>query len=104
MKIENNILDEADSVKYLGLIIDKKLNFKHHIDYTINKIRKRIPAIIRIKNKLDTPTKLKIYYAFIYSNLQYGCEIYCNSTKKHLNKLQSLQNKLVGFLFKKNKY
>ena len=44
---------------------------------------------------------MKIYYAFVYSNIQYGCEIYGKSTDTHLNKLQSLQNKIIVFLFKK---
>ena len=101
LNIENNHLEQRDSIKYLGLILDKDLNFKEHIDYIIKKIRKKMPIIVRLKYKLDTLSKLKIYYAFVYSNIQYGCEIYGKSTHTHLNKLQSLQNKIIGFLFKK---
>ena len=60
-----------------------------------------MPIIIRLKYKLDILSKLKIYYAFVYSNIQYGCEIYGKSTDTHLNKLQSLQNKIIGFFIQK---
>ena len=35
LNIENNHLEQRDSIKYLGLILDKDLNFKEHIDYIL---------------------------------------------------------------------
>ena len=42
LKINNNILEEVNNYKYLGLIIDNKLNWKHHIDSLHTKLSRTI--------------------------------------------------------------
>ena len=39
----NNIqVEKASYQKYLGLLFDKKLTFKHHIDNTLSKVNERV--------------------------------------------------------------
>ena len=40
-------LECKDYVKYLGLLIDNNLNWKHHIAYTASKISKTVGIIVR---------------------------------------------------------
>ena len=37
IKIGNSTLDEVESVKYLGVIIDKRLKFDLHAEYILKK-------------------------------------------------------------------
>ena len=42
----------------------------------------------------------QLYYAFIYSRISYGIQIYGNCSNHLLGKLQTIQNKLLKFLLK----
>lgn len=38
VKCDNTIVESSKSIKYLGLVIDQKLNFKEHANQTVNKV------------------------------------------------------------------
>lgn len=40
LKIRDELIEDVKIVKYLGIIIDNKLKFEEHIEYTVNKIAK----------------------------------------------------------------
>ncbi len=50
--IDNVTLDNVDSEKLLGVIVDKYLTWKHHVDKTANTISKNIALLHRIKRYL----------------------------------------------------
>ena len=54
-------IKECKDTKYLGLMLDCKLNFKSHIDYIKKKVMKRIGAMYRSKGLL--PTKYRRMFA-----------------------------------------
>ena len=99
IKINDNPIERVKSIKYLGLILDENLDFKEHIMEVIKKVRKKIPAIIKTKYALNLDSKIKLYYAFVYPILLYGANIYGNSNKTYIKKLEKCQNKIINCLF-----
>ena len=61
--------DETGHTKFLGVIIDYKLNWKKHISYIIGKIAKWIGVITNARKLLDKEILVTLYYTFIYSYL-----------------------------------
>ena len=47
LKIQDHKIQEKQSVKYLGVIIEKNLSFKEHVNHIGKKLRKNIPALLR---------------------------------------------------------
>jgi hypothetical protein len=43
--LNNTAIRQEETIKYLGIIIDKRLNFNAHIDYTTGKCIKLIHAL-----------------------------------------------------------
>jgi hypothetical protein len=43
--LNNTAMRQEETIKYLGVIIDKRLNFNAHIDYTTGKCIKLIHAL-----------------------------------------------------------
>ena len=76
----NNILKPSDSHKHLGLILDKKLNFKNHLSEKISKANKGLGVIKRLYKFLPRASLVNIYRAFVRPNLDYGDIIYNNSS------------------------
>ena len=62
--------------KHLGLILDDKLNFSHHLNEKISKVNKGIGLIKQLKQYLPRKALLNIYKSFVRPHLDYGDVIY----------------------------
>jgi len=93
--------------KYLGVIIDKTITLKPHIDYVIERaniaIRVLYPLINR-KSKLDLRNKLLIYKLAIRPILTYACPAMRGIAKTHINRLQILQNKTLKMILNVSRF
>ena len=94
-------IDRSNSVKYIGLILDEKLNFKDHTAAVIKSVTKFFGIFKNIKENISFKLARQLYFAFIYSRLKYGIEVYGSCSKTQMNKLQIVQNRLMKFLFRK---
>ena len=59
LKLNGTSLAQKNEIKYLGVTIDQKLNWKSHINYCTAKLSKCLWAITRLCRYTNTPT-LKI--------------------------------------------
>ena len=88
---------EWDDVgKYLGLMIDKRLTLKAHIDYALSKALKAIRAIYSLisrRSMLYTNNKIKAYKTAIRPVFTYGAPIILRAVRSHIARLQRFQNK-----------
>ena len=66
----------APRQKHLGLILDEKLTFSHHLHDKISKANKGIGVIKRLYNYLPRKSLLIIYKSYIRPHLDYGDIIY----------------------------
>ena len=62
--------------KHLGMYLDVKLNFSHHLTEKIGKANKDIGVIKKLHNVLPRRVLLTIYKCSIRQNLDYGDFIY----------------------------
>ena len=85
----------SDCSKYVGLYIDKRLNFKEHIKFVMSKISKLIGLTFRLRHFLSTETLVRFYNVYIKPRIQYGILIYGCANKTDLNKIKILQNKFL---------
>lgn len=100
---ENTNIPLSDFVKYLGVHLDKKLNFKNHIEHIVDKATKCCRALYPILNKksqLSADNKIIIYKTVIRPILLYGCYVWGNVAKTHIKKLQVVQNKTLKIIYK----
>lgn len=93
---------ESNSVKYLGLYLDKKLTYKEHVSQVIQKATmgmRILYSLLNRKSSLDTQTKLLLYKASIRPIFTYGAPILATIARTHQNKLQIFQNKLLRMIY-----
>ena len=98
LKIDGNDIHEVCKSKFLGVLIDNKLNWKDHISYVSSKISRSLGMIIKARNYLNKDGLVNLYYSFIYPYLTYCNHIWGNTYKTNLQKLVSLQNKVIRII------
>ena len=86
------------SVKLLGVHIDDKLNFNHHISRLCKSAGNQLNALTRIKPFLGLREREVLVNSFIYSNFKYFPLVCMFSHKKSLNKIESLQKRALRLL------
>ena len=96
--MDNGILTKTSCLKYLGVIIDQKLNWIEHISYVKNKISKGIGIMYKARRHLDKKSLLNLYYSYIYPYLTYCIEVWGCAAKSHLQALFILQKKIVRIM------
>ena len=85
-------VSEQDCHKHLGLILDKKLNFDHHLKEKIAKANKGIGMIIRLRRLLSRDILLTIYKSFVRPHLDYGDIVYDHPENNSFSdRLESVQ-------------
>ena len=99
IKVNGRIVQRTDSCKYLGVVLDDKLSFDKHINQLSKDLIKVICAFKIVKHWVPNEHKMKLYYAYFHSKLQYGIEIYGTSANKHIKKIEVLQHKAIKALF-----
>ena len=65
ISIENRDIERVYKTKFLGVVIDSKLNWRYHIDYIAYMISKNIGIIVKVKNIL-TFKRQRIYIILSY--------------------------------------
>ena len=100
-KIGNEIIKEKEYTKYLGLLIDNKLSWEHHIKYLNIKIIKGLGVISRIRQFVSKNTIRMLYFAFAQQHIDYGLLLWGNANKS-LTKIITKNLKIIRkILFKK---
>ena len=100
--MDTKVLKYKENTRYLCLLLDHKLTWYSHIQ-ELNKMLVKYTGIFsKIRYCLPLTCRHTVYNAFISSRLNYGSEIYVNTTKKFIQPLIITKNKILRILQFKN--
>ena len=86
------------SVKFLGILIDENLTWKHHLSHLNKKISRALFSIKQVKNVLPKQCLRTLYYALIHSHLSYGILVWGNSTQSAMRQTTLLQKRAIRLI------
>jgi hypothetical protein len=88
----------VNSVKYLGVIFDKRMTWKLHVQMTEAKAFKTFIRIYSLfkSERLGTNIKLTLHKTLVRSVMTYACPAWEFATESHLLKLQRQQGKVLS--------
>ena len=95
IKINKKALNEKECIKYLGVIIDSSLSWKHHIVSLSKKISRAIGIMYKLSPFLPLNVMKNVYYSLIYSHIVYAIEVWGPAFKTELNKIFVLQKRVM---------
>ena len=89
----NNIPVSSTSVhKHLGMLLDGKLSYEHHLKFVLNKVKKIIDLLRKFQKIVPRQFLITIYKSFIWPHLDYGDIVYDRAFNESFHKyLESIQ-------------
>ena len=69
--VNDVLLKQVSEFCYLGIYIDNRLKFKHHIEHLISKLSRLCSATIHLSSQFDLVAAKNYYYSFVHSALLY---------------------------------
>ena len=98
IKLGNHDIPFMDVLKYLGVVIDKQLNWNAHIDYTVKKLSYAARIFPIIRHYVNKHTLIKLYFSFTYSHIKYGIVSWVSAYQTYLEKIQVMQNNITRII------
>lgn len=96
--MNNVIIPYANTAKYLGMTLDTKIKWKEHVKKKSTQIQLKfneLQWLIGQHSQLSTYNKLLIYKQVIKPIWTYGIPLWGCTKRKHIEKIQKLQNKIL---------
>ena len=89
--------------KFLGLLLDFRLNWIPHIKRVQSKISSACGVLHQIRNKLTRSVARIIYMALAYPYLNYCNTLWASSANSHIDSLFKTQKKIIRKIMKKRR-
>ena len=93
--LNGNLINWVDSARFLGVLIDKKVNFKVHIAYVLNKISKNCGILYKIRDNLPLAARINFYNSFILPYLEFNILHWGGTNPTHITKLITCQKRAL---------
>lgn len=91
-------LDEAESVKFLGIHLDRGITWNTHIDYIASRVSSGLFVLRRLSKYCPKQVLLMTYYGLIYPHLTYGLPLWGGCSNFNFNRLFRLQKQAIRMI------
>ena len=94
ISLDNCEIECVDEFNFLGIIFDKHMSWKSHINKLANKLSKYIGILNKLKRILPLNIKLTLYNSLIKPHLKYGILLWGHNCERILK----LQKKIIRII------
>ena len=91
-------VQEATSLKLLGVTFDYGLHFGDHLRQVSVRATQRLGYLRKASRFLDKPARLKVYKGFVRPLLEYAPLVWMGAANHHLNRLDRVQRKALHII------
>lgn len=100
---QNQQIPEAESIKYLGIIIDRHFRWDLQILNLIKKVRGLLTRFKYLKEYLEEKQLKTLYYSLVQSQISYGIAGWGGVNDNHLEKLNTVQKWILKIIYNKKR-
>jgi len=103
ISINSQQICEKNDIRYLGIILDNKVNWKPHIAKLTTQSSKSCGILSKLRHCTTQPVLKAVYNALIHPYLKYAVLNWGRASKTTIQPLENLQNKAVKCLKTSNR-
>lgn len=96
-------IERVEFIKYLGVVLDEKVNFVKHIEYVSNRARKLIFVMRSLRNSANIDILRNVYTSLCESVLSYCITCWGGSSKTNMLTVERAQRSILKVMLKKPK-
>ena len=97
-QIDAAVIEEVDSYKYLGVTVDNKLKWNHHVKATVARANGTLSLLRRTMYGCTRESKIRAYEAIVKPVLMYGEPAWRPSTRKAEEQLERVQKRAARWI------
>ena len=101
LEINNQILDETEVIRDLGILVDNKLTFKHHINKIVKIGYFKSRQLLRVLKTKSTVLWYKVYKTHVRPHLEFNSQIWNPKNKEYILNIEKIQKYYTRMVFKK---
>ena len=98
ISVNNYVLEQVTSIKFLGVIINNKLNWNDHKEYIQQKIRKSLGILYKCRQVMTMEECVNMYKSFVVPYFLYCLPVWGGSLNAENDPITKLQNKVLRVL------
>ena len=95
IKFGKQHVKKAKHIKFLGLLLDENLSWKHHLSELSKKLARTCGIFFKVRHLLPTNVLVSLYYSLFASFLQYGIVVWGLTYDTYIKPIFILQKKVV---------
>lgn len=96
--IRDNIVPSVTSLRDLGIICDKELNFRSHIDDIISRANSALGFVKHWSKEFENPYVTKsLYFTFVRPILEYASQVWSPYYNTHSLRIETVQRRFIRF-------
>ena len=104
VKIANNdgstfYLEKRNYIKYLGVLIDDTISWKHHLSHLCSRLSRNIGILSNLRHFTSLFQLKQLYYNLIYPYISYAITSWGSAYTTQIKKIQTKQNHLMQLVF-----
>ena len=99
MKIDNVEIENTSPEKMLGIIIDRKLYFKKHLEGIIKKARRKVNVVSRITTYMNLAKRKLLMNLFFTSQFNYCSLVWMFHNRTIDNKINRLRERCLRIVY-----
>ena len=88
-------IEKSNSVKYLGFLIDNKLNWSAHAQYLSLQLAKCCSMLYQVRGYVTDQTSIMLYSSFACNHISYEITAWGTAADKYLKEIETKLNNIV---------
>ena len=98
VKINGFLIEQSDSIKYFGVVLDDKLNWKKHLSSLKSKLSRSCFVLSKLRYYLDVSTLKMVYYSLFYPHIQYCISAWGGAANCYLKPIVCMQKRVIRYV------
>jgi hypothetical protein len=93
------VVEIVSGFKYLGILIDRKMNFANHVDHIIMKLRQALAAMYKLAHLQNSEILKSFYHSCFQSHINYCVSVWGNLTINRTESILRMQKKALRLIY-----
>ena len=98
LSVNGVTIERVTNFKFLGVMIDSKLNFKYQINNVLAKLNS-FCGILRKSKTVPVPTLKTMYFSLAWSHLTYAILAWGKCSITSINRIERAQNRVIRLIY-----